>query len=298
MADLITLDNFHAKERHYHIYRTRGSTVAHHTHYHDYYQVCFVTRGRIQHCQAGTEVALGPGDCFIIPPGFSHSIHFLDPASEIYSLSFGELLFHKGDTRSGARRFLHSLRGEPVRLRVMLEPQRRDMLQSLMECLLTQQHLESPPEISAAASLIMSILYVLAQSYFSQPQNAPALNELTDSRDALRRCMEYLDTHYAEPLTLDALARRFGVSRSAFCAVFPQIAGMPFRKYMTHKRIQEAQILIRTRPQWSLSRIAEAVGYRDDSTFYRNFRTVAGVSPTQYRQLYSANFEKTLPKTP
>ena len=84
------------------------------------------------------------------------------------------------------------------------------------------------------------------------------------------------------------LAKQFGISRSTFCSVFPQFTGMPLQKYVAQKRIKEAQILIRSCPEKSISQIALEVGYQDDSTFYRNFLRITGVSPLKYKN----NFHK------
>ena len=84
--------------------------------------------------------------------------------------------------------------------------------------------------------------------------------------------------------TVRAAAKQFGISRSSFCSVFPQFAGMPLQKYVANKRIKEAQILIRSCPEKSISQIATEVGYQDDSTFYRNFLRITGVSPLEYKK--------------
>lgn len=288
MAELITLKHFNAAKRHYHIYRIQSSTVAHNTHYHNYFQVCFVTRGELTHAQEGTEVILGPGDAFIIPPGFSHSIHFRNVYSQMYSLSFDARLFRGNSKQSGAQQFLSDLQsrnGEPVRLRVELDKQQRSTLQQLMDCLMYQQQTDCPQELSAAPSLIESILYLLAQGYYSQDQNADRLDQLQTYTSTLTQCTEYIDARYNEPISLADISHLFGMSRSTFCAVFPQYTGMSLRNYIAQKRILEAQILLRAHPGMPLNQVAAEVGYVEMSTFYRNFLRFAGMSPSEYRKL-------------
>ncbi len=294
MEELITLQHFNATQRQYHIYRIQNSTVAHKTHYHNYYQVCFVTRGEILHGQGSKTVALGPGDAFIIPPGFTHSIRFTGGTSEMYSLSFDGALFRSEFAQSKAHQFLKSLQtgeplsnGETVRLRVMLDKGRRKMLQSLLDCLVQQQETDCLPELSAAPSMITSVLYLLAQSYYEHPQNAGKFDELMLYNNTLVQCTQYIDEHYREKLSLTGLARQFGLSRSTFCALFPQFAGMSLGRYVAQKRILEAQMLIRSHPEMSLNQIGVEVGYEEVSTFYRNFLRISGVSPAKYRSICS-----------
>ena len=296
MVQLITLEHFRASQRHYHVYTLRNSTLSHESHYHDYFQVCFVCRGEITHCDDTQSVRLGPGDAFIVPPGFTHSLHFDSKYSEIYSLAFEASLFHPGFPQSNAYRFLstlqstsHSSQEQDVRLCVTLDTPQRKSVQQLMECLLLQQNAEIAPELSAAPSLIPSILYMIAQGYYQQPQNTHRLKELANYNHALLQCISFIDQHYREPLSLTALARQFGLSRSAFCSVFPQFTGLPLRQYIARKRITEAQMLIRSRPELRLGQIAALVGFEDTSSFYRNFLKITGMSPSQYRELHSSN---------
>ena len=294
MSRLITLEHFDAAEKHYHVYRIHDSRVSHEDHYHDYFQVCYVVRGAFLHRQEGQEVRLGPGDAFIIPPGFRHSLHFENEYSEMYSLVFEPRLFHAGFARSNAHRFLNGLQtgaaqsAQSVRLRVVLDERQRASIVSLMECLTRQQEAEHPPELSAAPSLISCVVYLLAQSYFRRPQNAPELDELKSYNSTLHQCTQYIDSHYREKIGIAELTKRFGISRSAFCAVFPQFAGLPLHQYVARKRIVEAQLLIRAHPERPLSDVAAEVGYEDVTTFYRNFLRVAGVAPSKYRELYAS----------
>lgn len=281
MAELVTLAHFGATQRHYHIYRLRSSKVAHLDHYHDYYQICFVVSGTVIHKQTSEEVSLCAGDAFIVPPGFIHSLHF-GKAAEIFSLSFDKMLFHSGFSHSHASAFLGYLQKSAeegnVRLCISLNDDRCKSAHSILECLLRQQKEDLPAELSAAPSLIAALLYFLAQVYYSQ-DSVPG-----NSGAQLLQCLEYINDHYKEELSLTELAKRFGMSRSAFCTVFPRLAGMPLHQYVADKRITEAQMLIRTKPAWKLSQIAAEVGYSDDSTFYRNFVKICGISPAQYRQ--------------
>lgn len=286
MAEEITLAHFGAQARKYHIYKTQNSKVGHLPHYHNYFQVCFVTRGEILHGQGNREVTLGPGDAFIIPPGFTHSIHFHNAYSELYSLSFEPGVAGSEFYQPNVRSFLDALQtGKAVRLRVMPDKNRRKMMQNLLDCLILQQQSTCPPELSPAPSIIVSLLYLLAQSYYAHPENAESKDALSYS-NALVQCTQYIDVHFREKLTLEGLSHRFGLSRSTFCTVFPQFAGMSPGRYIAQRRIQEAQLLIRSQGDLTVSQIGRMVGYEDNTTFYRNFQQLAGMSPGKYRKLY------------
>ena len=294
MAELVTLENFQAAQQHYHIYRIRQTALNHKEHYHNYYQVCYVVSGELKHCQNRDTVTLSAGDAFIVPPGFTHSLHFDNAYTEMYSLAFDTQLFAPGFPQSNAYKFLESLQSKAavpihnsVRLQVSLSRSQRRLMESLLECLIRQQQEDYPPGLSAAPSLTASIIYLLAQSYYQQPQNTSELDELAVYNSTLLQCVAYIDQHFRESISLEDLTKRFGLSRSSFCSVFPQFTGMPLRRYIANKRIKEAQAIIRAHPKKPLSLVAAEVGYNDDSTFYRNFLQITGVSPSNYRAIFS-----------
>lgn len=290
MAEFITLEHFHAASQRYHIYKIQKTEVDHLPHYHDYFQVCYVVSGEIIHRQNHEAVTLRAGDAFIVPPNFTHSLHFNNEHTELYSLAFEESLFHPGFPQSNAYSFLESLQRkatdpaqESVRLRVSMDKNHRKLMENLLECLVYQQQTVCPTDLSSAPSLTAAIVYLLAQCYYQQPHNTVELDALANYNSTLLQCVAYIDRHFREPISLDSLAKQFGLSRSSFCSVFPQFTGMPLQKYIAQKRIKEAQILMRTHPEKSISRIATEIGYQDDSTFYRNFLRITGVSPSKYR---------------
>lgn len=287
MADFISLEFYKRTDIQYFVYKTHNSAMDRQPHYHDYFQVCMVISGALLHKQGQETVRLETGDAFVIPPGVTHALHFDTPDAEIYSLVFLETLFHPGFNKSNIHSFLTGLKNEAmeqcVQLRITPNMRQRDSIVKMMGVLVAEQMAQIPASLSAAPSIISAILYLLAQSYYRKPrEKSPIMDDLMEN-DTLQQCIRYIDHHYKEKLSLETFTKKFGISRSALCAAFPQYTGVPLRRYITQKRIQEAQLRIRSAPEESLSQIGAAVGYEDDSTFYRNFVKTTGMSPSQYR---------------
>lgn len=301
---LITLELFQAEKRHYYIYKIRNTILAHQDHYHDYYQLCYVVSGEVLHCQNRDAITLSAGDVFIVPPGLTHSLHLNNAYSEVYSLAFKESLFEPGFRQSSAYKFLESLLSTATsaaynsnRLCVPINRNQRRQIEQLLECLNQQQEHSCPPELSAAPSIVSAIVYLLAQSYYQQPQNTSALDELAGYTSTMQQCIAYIDQRFRESISLSTISKQFGLSRASFCIVFPQFTGMPLHKYIAHKRITEAQVLIRSHPDRPFSQIAAEVGYNDDTTFYRNFLRITGITPSKYRSILLNNATKNEYKT-
>lgn len=77
--------------------------------------------------------------------------------------------------------------------------------------------------------------------------------------------------------TLDALARRAGMSRSRFAARFHAVVGTPPGDYLAQWRLQQAQALLLQGE--SIKRVADEVGYGSASALARLFQARLGMSP-------------------
>lgn len=289
MSNLITLADHHAETAQFYIQQCGDQFSSRTAHYHDHYQICYVLSGSITHCQGNDSVTLCTGDAYIVSPGFVHKLRFEDTLTQLIMLDFNEALFHSDFLRTNAFRFLQDLQAQhdtgAIPLQLVLSADQRASLEALFDCLLRQQNADCPGELSAAASLISAIVYLLAQCYYGNPkQKRQPWNE-ADKAQLMRRCIVYVDTHYTETLDPDELAKQFGLSRTALTSAFQQSTGLSLHKYISQKRIQAAQILIRSHNDLPLSEIAAKVGYEDNTTFYRNFLKITGIAPAKYREL-------------
>lgn len=289
MSNLITLADYYAETTQYHAFCRTADSVSKLPHYHDHFQISFVASGSAIHRQGRDCARLQAGDVFIIPPGFVHQVQFSEPETTMYTLAFRDSVIICDYPHSAAAGFLRDLRSKydsgSISLQLTPDQRQRAILLSLFECLLQEQLSPYPPEFSAAQGIILSVVYLLAQCYYDSaiPPRQPWSQN--DRDQLLRRCVAYIDTHYTESLNADDIAKQFGLSRSALCSAFLQQTGLQLHKYIAQKRIQKAQLLIRSHKDLPLNEIAAQIGYEDNSTFYRNFVRITGMSPTTYRSL-------------
>ncbi len=113
------------------------------------------------------------------------------------------------------------------------------------------------------------------------------LSGLADPRigNALR--IMHSDTKQA--WTLASLARKVGMSRSAFASRFLQLVGVPPIEYLANWRMRLAKSAL-TSSQLPMVEIAEMAGYQSVSAFSTAFKRATGLSPTHYvRSLQEAN---------
>jgi len=99
---------------------------------------------------------------------------------------------------------------------------------------------------------------------------------------ALQRVRDFIETHLEESISVETLASIAALSMCHFARAFKQSQGMTPHDYVVRRRVKRAQELL-AQTDLSLSEIALAVGFADQSHCARRFREHVGLSPSRYR---------------
>ncbi|MFC4945290.1 helix-turn-helix domain-containing protein [Pseudonocardia sp. GCM10023141] len=104
--------------------------------------------------------------------------------------------------------------------------------------------------------------------------------------EPIRQAQEHLRRNFAKPLRVKELARTAGLSPSHFATLFRAATGGGVVEYTKRLRMARARELLITSSR-DIADIGAAVGYPDAFYFSRQFHTVHGVSPTDYRRSHA-----------
>jgi transcriptional regulator GlxA family with amidase domain len=99
----------------------------------------------------------------------------------------------------------------------------------------------------------------------------------------LLRARDLVDSRYAEPLDLEALARAAHVSPRHFSRSFRETFGETPHQYLLTRRIERARYLLRT-TDMRVVEVCLDVGWGSVGSFTSTFRRHVGLSPTEYRR--------------
>ncbi len=98
----------------------------------------------------------------------------------------------------------------------------------------------------------------------------------------IRAALSHMAENYAQPLTLEAVAKVVGLSPNYFSSLFKRVVGVSFREQLCRVRVEESKRLLLS-TTYPLADIAIAMGFADQSYFCKVFRRVTGVTPSQFR---------------
>lgn len=98
----------------------------------------------------------------------------------------------------------------------------------------------------------------------------------------IRACMDFMDLHATEGITVQQVAAFAGVHRSYFSNVFAGQVGVSPQKYLQNIRMEKAKRLL-TETDASVTEIALSLGYPNPYTFTRAFKMYYNMPPLAMR---------------
>ena len=102
----------------------------------------------------------------------------------------------------------------------------------------------------------------------------------------LRRARDLADQEYASALTLEDLAAAASLSKYHFLRLFKATYGMTPMEYVSLRRIERAQDLLRA-TNLTVTEVCFAVGFSSLGSFSSRFRALVGESPSDFQQRYA-----------
>ena len=125
--------------------------------------------------------------------------------------------------------------------------------------------------------LILGVLYEIATG------KRPAAEKPSRGEQLFVRFMQSLGKNYASRMTVGEYADEASLTVRHFSSVIHQYSGRTPMQWITTFNIAQAQSLLRQR-DLQVKEIAERLGFPEQFTFRKYFKTHAGVSPTEYRK--------------
>jgi len=101
--------------------------------------------------------------------------------------------------------------------------------------------------------------------------------------EAVRRARDLADRDFGAPLNLEAMAAESGYSKYHFARGFSAAYGETPRAYLTRRRMERAQDLLRA-ANLSVTEICFLVGFESLGSFSSCFKQLTGKSPSGYRE--------------
>lgn len=139
-------------------------------------------------------------------------------------------------------------------------------------------------DIQSNQIIRLNLLGLFARLIRLSANRTPVRQKTNRSSNTLLSLLLYVEKNYAT-VTLEAMGQEFGFNPNYLSTYLKKQTGKSFIKLVHLQRVNiAAEFLVSTTA--SIEKIAIKVGYENPSYFYKIFRKIVGLSPTDYRRLY------------
>jgi AraC-like DNA-binding protein len=129
----------------------------------------------------------------------------------------------------------------------------------------------------------VSRLLSIFADHLSLKSNQIAVQQANAEPPVIAKAKEFIKEHYTEDLSLGQVAQAAHASIFYLCKLFRKATGVTFTEFVSRTRVEKAKNLL-LNPNLRVREIAFEVGFQSLTHFNRVFKSILGLSPTEYRE--------------
>lgn len=252
-------------------YRFKGVMQKFPNHFHEHYVVGFIEKGQRQLSYNNQAYRVGPGDILLFNPMDSHQCEEIDnQALDYRCLNIKpEIMAKIALEITGIPHHPHFTTPVAYRSEQVL------LLQELHQMIMAE---------TAAFEKEEGFYFLMEQLLKAYTTPASSL-EKEVTHVCIEKICGYLEKNYHQPVTLDRLSDLTGMNKYSLLRTFTRIKGITPYCYLENIRINRAKKLL----EQGVEPITAALetGFSDQSHFTKFFKSFIGLTPGQYRDIFT-----------
>ena len=127
----------------------------------------------------------------------------------------------------------------------------------------------------------------LKQALARQPSEAAeSVDQAAQDSDLIEQIKQYVEKNIHTELTREQIGKDFFMNPDYIARLFRQQTAQSLNDYIRNRRIERAKMLL-SETRLPVSAICTQVGYSYNTYFFHTFKQVTGLSPSEFRKMYS-----------
>ena len=234
-------------------------------HIHHFTELFYVVSGKGNFCLKNETYPISSNDLIIVPSNTEHTERSYN-ASPLEYIVLGIEGITFMDTETSGSRILYNY------------TEKKELL-NLLDLMLKEVQ-KKPPGYHLVCQNLLDVLLI---QIIRRQKLVPATISSTKMNRECGQIKQYLDSNYADNISLDTLAAMAHMNKYYLVHAFTKYAGLSPISYLNAKRLETSKKLL-TSTDFSISQIAASVGFSSQSYFSQVFRKEMDMTPNEYRK--------------
>ena len=258
-------------------------------HWHDDAQITLITEGEFL-CQVGSEkIVMQPGEIIFFNSFALHQIMPVKKASgKLYSFIWrNELLGGMGES-DVYKNCIEPITASPLKYVYfgLSHPMNRQLhasLRGIINFTLEQNRFYELRVLNQLTKIWLRICEYIERNVARDQQALSDYLAKEKDEEKIKMALAYIEEHYDEKITLEAIAKAAMTNRSELCKCFRRVLDTTPNEFLIRYRLDKALSLLEN-PELRVFDIAELTGFCSPSHFGTHFMKYMGCTPLQYRK--------------
>ena len=214
------------------------------------YELIVMTEGTLYIAYEKESFVVETGDFLLLPPGG------IRKGTKTSDCSFYWLHFVTGQIPSAKEALMKQLQGE----------------------------VKNDYPICGLNAMTTTILMELYGQYYIRTQRVRSIKDV--QKQLYYDIVDYVKLNISKNLKVAEIAAHFGYNQKYLSHLFATIIGTPLKQFILSTKIDAANFML-TDTNKSISQISQKLGFLDNHNFTRTYKSVTGLSPSEYRNSFA-----------
>ena len=251
------------------------STYPSNLHYHDYYELVIPEEGNIRYICEDRVYYPRHGDIILIPP---HKFHMSAINCERTRYKRHVFYFYPFAFDSIGHSSLTSFLNEKTKAPLFSLHSSKSQIELHNQLQLLRCASDMPASPLNEALMLAHVIHIF---YLLNKRKSQFETELVSLPEIVLMIQRYIDSNFSQISSVTDVAEHFFYSREYVSRSFAKYFNTTISNYITKRKVAKSQeLILKGLPMIDIS---YQVGFGSVSTFIRSFKTVTGMTPTEYR---------------
>lgn len=252
-------------------------------HTHDYYEFYVFMEGSVSMSIEGKAYHLKPGDMLLIPPGIRHHAFNVEENVPYQRFVFWISQDYCHRLKEVSEDYVYLMKHVQSKKQFLYhyDPVGFNALQAKIFRLIEEIHADRFGKAAKIELCVNELMLHLNRTVYEMehPTTRKEADALYDN------IIQYIESHLDADLSLDELSKTFYVSKFHISHIFKENFGISIHQYITKKRLSMCRDAILSND--NITKVYLMFGFKDYTSFFRAFKKEYGISPKEYKELYT-----------